>query len=278
MGVKMEVKTARIFDIKRMAVHDGPGIRTTVFFKGCPLKCLWCHNPEGLSSKKQLSFLAEKCVGCGKCIDVCPSGVHKISDGALVHNIGDCTACGACEALCRGRALKLYGYDVTVDELFKKLLRDRDFYEKSGGGVTLSGGECLLQADFCSELLKMLKESGIHTAVDTCGFVSRDTLDKVIPYTDIFLYDVKAVNEDVHIACTGKSNALILDNLRYLDSIGKAIEIRVPVVPGYNDGELAAIHELVESINGNIKIKELKYHSISASKWGALGLEYKCKA
>jgi len=278
MGVKMEVKTARIFDIKRMAVHDGPGIRTTVFFKGCPLNCLWCHNPEGLSVKKQLSFLAEKCVGCGKCIDVCPSGVHKISAGAPSHNIGDCIACGACEAVCRGRALKLYGYDITVDELFEKLLRDRDFYEKSGGGVTLSGGECLLQADFCSELLKMLKESGIHTAVDTCGFVCRDTLDKVIPYTDIFLYDIKAVNKDVHIACTGKSNTLILDNLRYLDSIGKAIEIRVPVVPGYNDGELAAIRELVESINGDIKIKELKYHSISASKWSSLGLEYKCKA
>ncbi len=278
MGVKMEVKTARMFDIKRMAVHDGPGIRTTVFFKGCPLNCLWCHNPEGLSAKKQLSFLSEKCVGCGKCIDVCPSGVHKISDGAPIHNIGDCMACGACETVCRGRALKLYGYDVTVDELFLKLLRDRDFYEKSGGGVTLSGGECLLQADFCSELLKRLKESGIHTAVDTCGFVSRNTLDKVIPYTDIFLYDVKAVNEDVHIAYTGKSNKLILDNLRYLDSTGKAIEIRVPVVPIYNDGELAAIHELVKSINGNIKIKELKYHSISASKWSSLGLEYKCKA
>lgn len=273
----MEVKTARIFDIKRMAVHDGPGIRTTVFFKSCPLNCLWCHNPEGLSAKKQLSFMSEKCVGCGKCIDVCPYGVHKISNGAPSHNIGDCMSCGACEAVCRGRALKLYGYDITVDELFEKLLRDRDFYERSGGGVTLSGGECLLQADFCGELLKMLKESGIHTAVDTCGFVSRGTLDKVIPYTDIFLYDVKAVNEDVHIACTGKSNTLILDNLRYLDSIGKAIEIRVPVVPGYNDGELAAIHKLIESINRDIKIKELKYHGISASKWSSLGLVYKCK-
>ncbi len=274
----MQNKTARIFDIKRMAIHDGPGIRTTVFFKGCPLNCIWCHNPEGISSEKQLSFLPEKCVGCGKCAETCSGGAHVISGGKLCHDLDKCSACGMCGSVCRGRALRLYGYDVTVDELFEKLIRDEAFYKNSNGGVTLSGGECLLQADFCRDLLIKLKSAGIHTAIDTCGFVSRATLDKVVPYTDIFLYDVKAVNEDVHMACTGKSNKLILENLRYLDSIGKNIEVRVPVVPGYNDGELSAIYDVVSALRGDVRVKELKYHAFSASKWRALGLECQCNA
>ena len=184
--------TAKIFEIKRFAVHDGDGIRTTVFFKGCPLRCAWCHNPEGLSFETQEAFFSHKCIGCGECK----------KEGFKTDE-------------CLGEARVIYGKEVTAEELLPILEEDRDFYEASCGGVTLSGGECLVQADFCRELLKLLRERKIHTAVDTCGFVSRDALDKVIPYTDVFLYDFKAFDEDAHIRCTEKSNKVILENLLY---------------------------------------------------------------
>ena len=200
-----------ISDIKRFAVHDGDGIRTTVFFKGCPLKCVWCHNPEGISFKPQLAYYENKCIDCGECVSVCPSNAHKLTDEGHSFQRDLCIACGKCEEKCLGSALNFYGKEVTVDELLPTLLEDKGFYETSGGGVTLSGGECLCQADFCVKLLKALKKEGINTAVDTCGFVSQDALDKVLPYTDIFLYDIKAIEEDVHIKCTGQSNKQVLD-------------------------------------------------------------------
>ena len=185
--------TATIFEIKRFAVHDGDGIRTTVFFKGCPLRCVWCHNPEGLSAKYEVGFYEHKCIGCGEC----KKDNFEVSD-------------------CLGNARVEYGKEISVCEMLPLLLEDKEFYDNSEGGVTLSGGECLIQADFCAELLKELKRLGIHTAVDTCGFVSRNALDKVIPYTDVFLYDIKAYDEDIHIRCTGVSNKQILENLKYL--------------------------------------------------------------
>ena len=203
--------TATIFEIKRFAVHDGDGIRTTVFFKGCPLRCVWCHNPEGISFEMQEAFYTHKCIGCGECK----------KDDFTSEN-------------CLGEARIRYGKEVNLNELLLLLLEDKDFFENSGGGVTLSGGECLMQADFCEEILKRLKHEGIRTAIDTCGLVSKETLNKVIPYTDVFLYDVKAYDEDAHIRCTGVSNKLILENLKYLDSLGKSIEIRIPYVPEYN--------------------------------------------
>jgi pyruvate formate lyase activating enzyme len=238
-----------IFEIKRFAVHDGDGIRTTVFFKGCPLRCVWCHNPEGLSQKPQEAFYKHKCIGCG-----------------------ECKGAGFTAEDCLGEARILYGKEVTVDELLPMLLEDKDFYETSGGGVTLSGGECLMQADFCAELLKRLKEHGIHTAVDTCGFASRAALDKVIPYTDVFLYDVKAYDEDVHIKCTGVSNKQILENLIYLDSIGKDIEIRIPYVPDYNDGQIEKIARFLAPLKGITKIRVLPYHNYAGSKYEALNM------
>ena len=164
---------ADIFDIKHFAVHDGPGIRTTLFFKGCPLKCRWCHNPESISTKKQLGYLVHKCVDCGKCAVACQWGAHTLSiDGTHEFNREKCIACGECVKACATNALSLYGKEAEIRVVLDELLEDKDFYESSDGGVTLSGGECLVQADFCAELLKMLKENGIHTAVDTCGFVS----------------------------------------------------------------------------------------------------------
>lgn len=238
--------TGIICDLKKMAIHDGPGIRTTVFLKGCPLKCVWCHNPESIDPKPQVAFYAHKCIGCGHCQNA-----------------------GFTPADCMGHAYVSYGQTVTVDELLPQLLEDRDFYESSGGGVTLSGGECLLQADFCAELLSRLKQEGIHTAVDTCGFVPRAAIDKVLPYTDLFLYDIKAIDEDVHIRCTGQSNTLILDNFRYLKKLGKAIEVRYPYVPGYNSDQAQKIAQFT----GDTPVRVLPYHNLAGSKYQALGMK-----
>lgn len=264
---------ANIFEIKRFAVHDGDGIRTTVFFKGCPLKCVWCHNPEGIAFRSQLAYYAHHCISCGECVSVCPRGAHSVSDAGHSFARERCISCGLCESACAGGALKLYGKEMTVEELLPLLLADREFYESSGGGVTLSGGECLMQADFCKELLKCLKESGINTAVDTCGLVPRSAIDKVMPYTDVFLYDIKAYDEDVHIRCTGHSNKQILENLRYIDETGKRIEIRIPYVPELNAGELGRIAELLSSLRHPATVRALPYHNYAGSKYAALGME-----
>lgn len=229
---------AEIFAIKRFAVHDGPGIRTTVFFKGCPLRCIWCHNPEGLSSSRELGYLEHKCISCGRCVRVCPNGAHFF-DKAGTHRFDRavCTACGRCAEACFQGCLTLYGRTVEIEPLLEELLADREFFDASSGGVTLSGGECLQQAAFCTRLLCRLKELGIHTAVDTCGFTSKAVLDSVMPYTDLFLYDIKAIDEAVHIRCTSQSNSVILENLKYLSAMGQTIELRIPYVPGYSAGE-----------------------------------------
>lgn len=241
---------AIISDIKRFAVHDGDGIRTTVFFKGCPLKCLWCHNPESISFKPQTAFYQNKCIGCGECKNE-----------------------GFTPKDCLGGARVLYGREISVDELLPILLEDKDFYETSGGGVTLSGGECLCQAEFCAELLKELKLEKVNTAVDTCGFVPRAYIDKVLPYTDTFLYDIKAFDEDVHIKCTGASNKVILENLKYIDSCDGAIEIRIPYVPGFNDSQLEKIADLIKELKNVKAVKILPYHNFAASKYSALGIK-----
>lgn len=261
-----------IFEIKRFAIHDGDGIRTTVFFKGCPLKCVWCHNPESIKFKKQLSYYAHKCVGCGSCAEICPEGVHTFENGIHKVEWEKCKACGKCEEVCFYQAIKLYGTEVSVEALMPMLLEDKEFYDNSNGGVTLSGGECLMQADFCAELLKKLKENGIHTAIDTCGFVPREVIDKVLPYTDIFLYDIKAIDEEVHIKCTGHSNKLILDNLKHIDYCQKNIEIRIPYVPGYNDREMKKIHEFLTNLKNVKKVRVLPYHNYAGSKYTALGI------
>lgn len=244
------MKTALISDIKRFAVHDGPGIRTTVFFKGCPLKCIWCHNPESIDFKPQIAFYESKCIGCGAC---------QKADFTTEE--------------CLGAAKVLYGKEVTVEELLPKLLEDSAFYANSGGGVTLSGGECLCQADFCMALLKRLKQEGIHTAVDTCGFVSKAAIEKVAPYTDIFLYDIKAIDEAVHIQCTGQSNQQILENLKHLDGIGKDIEIRIPYVPGWNSDQIEKIAAFLSDFQHITKIRVLPYHNYAGSKYTALNME-----
>ena len=263
----------KIFEIKRFAVHDGDGIRTTVFFKGCPLKCVWCHNPEGISPQAELAYFSHKCIGCGECVSVCPTGAHTLEKGAHHFDRARCIACGRCADGCLGNALTLYGKEYTVDEVLPLLLKDKEFYQNSGGGVTLSGGECLLQADFCAELLKGLKSHGVHTAVDTCGQVTKVALEKVLPYTDVFLYDVKAFDSGAHKRCTGQGNERILENLVWLSERGAAIEIRIPLVPDFNENEMEGIGGFLSRLNGITKVRLLPYHNFAGSKYVGLGRE-----
>ncbi len=262
---------ATITDIKPMAIHDGPGIRTTVFFKGCGLKCVWCHNPETITSGPQLAYYENKCQHCGSCASVCTA--HRFLNGQHSFDRTQCIACGKCANICPAGALQRFGNQVTVEDLLPRLLEDLPFYQNTGGGVTLSGGECLLQADFCAALLSALKKEGIHTAVDTCGFVPRKSLEKVLPYTDIFLVDIKAIDSAVHQKCTGQNNRIILDNIRFLDAAGANIEFRIPYVPGYNDQEISAISDFLKTLKRKHPVKLLPYHNYAGSKYASLGME-----
>ena len=264
---------ALISDINRFAVHDGNGIRTTLFLKGCPLKCVWCHNPESISFKPEIAYYENKCIGCGQCVTVCSENAHKISEKGHLFNKNLCVSCGKCEENCLGESLKLYGKEVSVSDILPIFLEDKDFYETSGGGVTLSGGECLCQPDFCAELLEKLKMEGINTAVDTCGFVPREAIDKVLPFTDTYLYDIKAIDEDIHIKSTGRSNKLILENLKYIDSKNKDIEIRIPYIPDFNDNQIEKIADFLKPFKNIRAVKILPYHNYAASKYKALSIE-----
>ena len=258
----------RIFAIKRFAVHDGDGIRTTVFFKGCPLRCIWCHNPESISFSPELAIYSHKCVGCGECLD-CPENAVNFVDGKAVTDRETCAACGKCVEKCVFSARELFGRDVDVDELAEELCLDIEFFESSGGGITLSGGECLAQPEFALELLKLLKKRGVNTAVDTCGCVSREIIASVIPYVDTFLYDIKAVTPEIHKLCTGRDNKLILSNLDYLCAENCSVEIRIPYVVGFNDGEIEKIGEFLR--NKPIKkVTVLQYHDLSRSKYDSI--------
>lgn len=258
--------------LKRTAVHDGEGLRTTVFFKGCPLKCIWCHNPEGIGFQPEVGFFDATCIGCGECVRSCPSSAITMVDGKPVTNRTLCSGCGECAMYCPGSARVSYGQKWTVEALTKKLLQDQRFYELSHGGVTLSGGECLAQPEFAVALAKALFDEGIRVAVDTCGFVRWDVLERIAPYTDIFLYDIKAIDPEVHKRCTGQDNGRILSNLRRLCETGCRVEIRYPYVPGWNDGECHAIGVFLSSLPGITKVKVLGYHGYAGGKYAALEL------
>ncbi len=263
---------APIVDIKRFAVHDGPGIRTTLHIKGCPLKCIWCHNPESISAKPQLGYYPEKCIGCGECVAVCPEGAHVLDDTGHRLDRRRCATCGKCAAVCLGEALILYGRSMTAEEVVVALLEDRAFYPPHGG-ITLSGGECLTELDFCVEVLRAVKDENIHTAIDTCGFVPMGTFEKVLPYTDLFLYDIKAMDEAIHMLCTGHGNSKILENLRYLDAQGAKIEIRIPYVPGYNSDQMEKTAEFLKTLHNITGVRILPYHKYAGGKYMALEME-----
>lgn len=265
-----------IFEIKHFAVHDGKGIRTTVFLKGCPLHCLWCHNPESQSPSEQFGYLPHKCVNCGSCVSVCPTGAQKIDESHKhIYDRSLCNMCGLCVSVCPRKALSKYGKMVSVDEILPELLQDRDFYETSDGGVTLSGGEPLLQIDFCEELLKKLKDENINTSVDTCGFASWESIKRIIPFTDTFLYDIKHMNSSKHYKYTGQHNELIIKNLKKLNENNKKIEIRIPLIPNYNDDEtnLREIGNLLKDMRMIDRVKVLPYHEFARTKYASIGIK-----
>ena len=222
-----------------------------------------------------LFYNPTKCINCGECAEIC--NCHNIKKGVHLFNRENCTKCGKCVDVCLGNALILYGEEVSADAITKKLIEDKIFFDESDGGVTLSGGEPLLQADFSAEILKNLKENGINTAVDTCGFAKKEDIDKVMPYTDTFLYDLKAINPEVHKFCTGVTNEIILENLKYIDSFNKPIEIRIPYIPTMNDSEMESIAKFLTEIKNVKKIKILPYHSFGASKYEYIGESYDLK-
>lgn len=264
---------AILMDIKRFAVHDGPGIRTTFFLKGCSLHCIWCHNPEGISGRPQMAYYPHKCIGCGECAAACPAQAQRFADGKHVYEREKCISCGKCEEACLGEAMHLFGRRTDPEEILPIAREDRLFYEQSGGGVTFSGGEPLLQADFCAATAKRLKEEGISTAIDTCGCVPFEAFDKVLPYTEIFLFDVKHIDSDKHRELTGQGNERILSNLRRLSDLGARIEIRMPLVPGCNDSP--DVVRRIGAFLGNLNIEKMRvlpYHSMARSKYAALGM------
>ena len=264
-----------LIDIKRFAVHDGPGIRTTFFLKGCTLRCRWCHNPEGIAPQPELAFYAHKCRNCGYCAETCPHGAHTIRDGVHRFDRSKCRACGECEKWCSASALKLYGQRTTVDEALAVALEDRAFYEGSGGGVTLSGGEPLAQLEFTTALLAKLKSSGIHTALDTCLAVPRERVEAVMKLADMFLVDFKHADPAAHKQLTGRSNEDIRANLQYLSDAGARIEIRIPLVPTCNDSieNLEATGESLGKLDIE-SVRLLAYHAQAATKYTALGEVY----
>ena len=266
---------ALISNVQQYSIHDGPGVRSTVFFKGCPLICQWCHNPESQLFHQELHWRKDKCIGCGDCVRHCTEQALSFGPQGLVIDRERCVYHGDCAAGCPSLALELFGKYYTLPQLLSELLKDRVFYEQSGGGVTLSGGEPLAQEDFAIALLAELKKQGIHTTVDTAGFLPRRVFERAVPYTDLFLYDIKHLDSEVHERYTGLGNGPILDNLRYVAAQGKEVWVRVPVVPGVNDApeHLQRVAALTRQL-GLRRLHLLPYHKIAMSKYERMGLPY----
>lgn len=269
------MQTALVFNIQKYSIHDGPGIRSTVFFKGCPLLCAWCHNPESQIFTPELFWQCDRCIGCGTCVEVCPQDALSLTPQGLHIDREACDLCGRCADICPTLALEQVGRPMTVAEVMAEIDKDAPFYEQSGGGITLSGGEPLSQADFALELLKACKERGYHTAIDTGGFVPLSVFERVLPYTDLFLYDIKHLDEEAHRRYMQAPIGPIVDNLRWLAAQGAEIWLRIPLIPGVND---AAEHiDRIGALAAELGIKRvhlLPYHKLAAAKYHRLGIKY----
>ena len=269
-------RTGCVLDIHRCSLHDGPGIRTTVFLKGCPLNCAWCHNPESIPFEPELYFIAERCTACGACVEACPNGVHRLDPATGEHMIdrSACAACGACVRACPAEALEIKGREMSVEQVMEPVLKDRRYYDRSGGGVTLSGGEPMAQFEFTADLLAAAREASIHTALETCGHAPAERFDTILEDVDLFLFDIKGLDPERHKANTGVTNTLILNNLEMLLERGGRVRLRCPLVPGINDSDedLRRLSDLycrwADRLEG---IEVMPYHSMGEAKGARVG-------
>lgn len=266
----------RVTNIQRYSVNDGYGIRTIVFLAGCSMRCAWCQNPETMrAGEPVVMFTGDSCGGCGACLPACPNGAIRQNGKGLVFDRSLCTSCFACVDVCYFGARKTSAKEMTPDEAFAEVMKDAAFYRRSGGGLTLSGGEPLLQPAFCRELLRRTKEAGFHTAMETAGNVSRQSLAAVVPHTDLFLYDVKLLDEAKHRKATGVSNKAVIANLEFLVETGIETIVRIPLIPDVNDGEeFDRIADFVASHPGLGELHILPYHTLGVSKYEQLGQSY----
>ncbi len=269
------MKKGTVFNIQKFCVHDGPGIRTTVFLKGCPLSCLWCHNPESNSKECEIFYDSKKCILCSACI-VCEKKCHDFDESGHMYNRNECLKCGLCAEKCPASALEKVGEQKTVEEVIETVLRDKAFYETSGGGMTISGGEPMMQFDFSLELMKQAKKNGLHTCMETCGFAKSEHFEEIAEYTDIFLFDYKETDEKKHKEYTGVSNELILKNLRMLDAHKSKIILRCPIIPTLNDTHehFEGIARVANSLSNIIEVNIEPYHPLGSSKSEMLGKTY----
>lgn len=281
--------TGMVFDVQRFSLHDGPGIRTTVFLKGCSLHCFWCHNPEGMVGTKQIQFTESRCITCGACVANCPQGAHQIFNGKHVYDRSLCQECGICVQNCFTNALLAVGKKVTIQEIMQEVMADHPFYETSGGGVTLSGGEPALQPEFAVGILKECKEEGIHTAIETCANVPWSFLENLVSLADLIMMDLKHLDDRRHREVTGASNQRILENAKKIVHMNKPVRFRTPVIPSVNDSS-EAIAEIAKFIlqikasslskapaQADITWELLPFHKLAADKYRSLGLEYKAQ-
>ena len=265
--------TGCVFNIQKFSIHDGPGIRTTVFLKGCPLRCLWCHNPEGLERSVEIEFEPTKCIGCGACVPACPKGCQTLTEESRGFDRDKCVRCGRCADVCLPGSLKRVGREMTVEEVIKKVMADKIFYDTSGGGMTLSGGESFAQPAFALALLEAAKAEGLHTAVETSGFCAKETILSAAPLVDLFLFDYKATGEELHKSLTGVCQAPILENLLALSEAGAEIILRCPIIPGANDTDehFAAIAALAQHTSGITAVDLEAYHPLGTGKAPKIG-------
>ena len=273
----MDLVKGKIFNIMKYSIHDGPGIRTTIFFKGCPLNCQWCHNPESQGFAQELMYRPDRCVGCGQCLEICPSGATISIEGKPRYLRDNCVACGECCKVCHVGVRELVAKTLSVSEVMAEIEKDLIFYDESGGGVTFSGGEAVLQSEFLLEILKNCQKKEIHTAVETCGFVNLESLQMISNYVDLFLYDLKLMDSGKHQDVTGVPNELILTNLRWLAEHHPNVIVRVAIIPGVNDDaeNLRQTGEFVASLKRVAEIHCLPYHKTGVDKYQRLGLKYR---
>jgi pyruvate formate lyase activating enzyme len=271
--------TGIVFDVKQYALHDGPGIRTTVFLKGCPLCCQWCHNPEGIGTSSQILYRKRRCIGCGECLDVCPEAALSLTPEGIITDSVLCKSDGACAEICPAEARELVGKTVLPEEIMDIVKRDISFYKQSGGGVTFSGGEPLMQPNFLFECLRLCGREGIHRAVDTSGYAALEIIKQIAPETDLFLYDLKFMDPDKHRHFTGVSNPLILANLKYLARSGARVTVRFPLIPGINDDDenIDLVGMFLRVLPEIETVYILPYHRHQETKYVLLDMEYKAK-